>query len=167
MPALKQIPVIGVPHNAADDQCTTGDIASSKDCGIEAKWNSWKQLEDKELQKQFGVYIKFKKCAVGGGTAAGCNAIKLAKYDEWRLHVADIENADYYISTEGERFITDDNDKVESINVARNDVSFDDVPGMARMLGTCPKLSHLDLSTDALTAGQSFARFVSYLAANP
>ena len=96
-------------NNAADDQCTTGDIASSKDCGIEAKWNSWKQLEDKELQKQFGVYIKFKKCAVGGGTAAGCNAIKLAKYDEWRLHVADIENADYYISTEGERFITDDN----------------------------------------------------------
>ena len=95
--------------NAADDSCTISDIASDKDCGIEADWESWKQLEDKELQKTFGVYIKWKKCALGEGTDSGCNTPKVAKFDEWRLHVADIENADYYYSTEGERFITDDN----------------------------------------------------------
>ena len=34
---------------------------------------------------------------------------KFAKFDQWKIHVADIENCEYWISTEGERFITDDN----------------------------------------------------------
>ena len=29
--------------------------------------------------------------------------------DEWRLHAADVENCRYYVSTEGERYMTDDN----------------------------------------------------------
>ena len=33
----------------------------------------------------------------------------LSKFDQWKIHVADVENCEYYISTEGERFITDDN----------------------------------------------------------
>ena len=43
-------------------------------------------------------------------------------------------------------FITDENERVESINVSNNDVSSDDVVGLARMIATCPALKSLDLS---------------------
>jgi hypothetical protein len=43
-----------------------------------------------------GVYVKWDDKTVDVGS-------------EWRLHVADIENCRYYISTEGERYMTDDN----------------------------------------------------------
>jgi hypothetical protein len=46
---------------------------------------------------------------MGAGTSAACNDVKFAKFDQWKIHVADIENCEYWISTEGERFITDDN----------------------------------------------------------
>mmetsp|Transcript_10688 Transcript_10688/g.12494 ORF Transcript_10688/g.12494 Transcript_10688/m.12494 type:complete len:1506 (+) Transcript_10688:181-4698(+) len=95
--------------NSADDICTTYDIQNQVDCGIEMQWNSWKQLEDKELQKPFGVYIKWKKCAMGAGSGAGCDTVMFAREDEWKIHVADIENCEYWVSTEGERFINDDN----------------------------------------------------------
>jgi len=93
--------------NSADDACTTTDIQNSVACGINMEWDAWKQLEDKEIQKTIGVYIKWKKCAMGQGTA--CTTIKFAKLDEWRLHVADVENAEYWVSMEGERYINDDN----------------------------------------------------------
>ena len=48
-------------------------------------------------------------------------------------------------------FITDANPEVESINVSRNDVGWDDVVGLARMLASCPKLQVLDLSTNELS----------------
>jgi len=96
--------------NAFDDACTTTNINNNVDCGITAAWDSWKQLEDKELQKTFGVYIKWKRCAIGAGTSgSACATPLVARLDEWRLHIADIENVDYYISTEGERFQHDDN----------------------------------------------------------
>jgi hypothetical protein len=88
--------------NAADDACTAADIDADVDCGILMESDSWRQLEDKELQKQFGVYLKWDATAVATGS-------HFTKYDSWRLHVADIENCEYYISTEGERFETDDN----------------------------------------------------------
>ena len=96
--------------NSADDQCTTADIENDVDCGIAMKWDEWFQLKDMELQKEFGVYIKWAKCAMGAGSASGsCTTVKFAKFDQWKIHVADIENCEYWISTEGERFITDDN----------------------------------------------------------
>jgi hypothetical protein len=97
-------------NNSADDQCTTADIDNDVDCGIEMKWATWKQLEDKELQKTFGVYIKWAQCDMGAGESGGnCQTPVFAKFDQWKLHVSDIENCEYWISTEGERFITDDN----------------------------------------------------------
>ena len=36
-------------------------------CGITMPYDSWYQLKDMELQKEFGVYVKFNKCAVGAG----------------------------------------------------------------------------------------------------
>ena len=47
-------------------------------------------------------------------------------------------------------FITDENLEIEAINVARNDIQWDDVPGICHMLGTCPKLGLLDLSRNDL-----------------
>ena len=44
----------------------------------------------------------------------------------------------------------DTNPEVESINVSQNDVGYDDVPGLSRMLNTCPKLRSLDLSQNEL-----------------
>uniref|UniRef100_A0A7S0X795 Uncharacterized protein n=1 Tax=Mantoniella antarctica TaxID=81844 RepID=A0A7S0X795_9CHLO len=95
--------------NSADDLCTTAEVDNDTDCGIPMKWDEWFQLKDMELQKEFGVYIKWAKCAMGAGTSAACNDVKFAKFDQWKIHVADIENCEYWISTEGERFITDDN----------------------------------------------------------
>ena len=94
--------------NAADDSCTETDITTGVDCGLTMKHDEWKQLEDKELQKEFGVYVKWNKCAMGG-CASDSNTVRFAKFDQWKIHVADIENCEYWISTEGERFITDDN----------------------------------------------------------
>ena len=42
------------------------------------------------------------------------------------------------------------NDMVESINVAQNDVSSEDVEGLAQMLRTCTTLKALDLSENDL-----------------
>ena len=47
-------------------------------------------------------------------------------------------------------FITDENDKVRSINVANNEVDSEDVGGIAKMLATCPNLQSLDLSDNDL-----------------
>ena len=58
------------------------------------------------------------RCAVGKGGSGtpknsddtqACNQATFKPHDQWKIHVADIENCEYYISTEGERFITDDN----------------------------------------------------------
>ena len=99
--------------NSADDQClddvmdADSDTSANPDgCGIKMTWDSWKQLKDAELQKEFGVYVKWNKCAMGECDDA---TVKFARYDQWKLHVADIENCEYWVSAEGERFITDDN----------------------------------------------------------
>ena len=92
--------------NSADDSCTDDDVTNDVDCGLAMKHDEWKQLEDKELQKEFGVYVKWNKCAMG---ACGDATTRFAKFDQWKIHVADVENCEYWISTEGERFITDDN----------------------------------------------------------
>jgi hypothetical protein len=64
-------------------------------------WNEWFQLKDMELQKEFGVYVKWAKCAMGAGAAGGsCTSVKFAKFDQWKIHVADVENCEYWISTE-------------------------------------------------------------------
>ena len=47
-------------------------------------------------------------------------------------------------------FITDSNPEVECINVSQNDVGFDDVAGIGRMLRTCPKLNTLNLASNEL-----------------
>ena len=47
-------------------------------------------------------------------------------------------------------FITEGNEEVQSINVAKNDVGYDDVGGLTKMLATCPKLFTLDLSQNDL-----------------
>jgi hypothetical protein len=92
--------------NSADDQCTEAMITADTDCGIAMQWSTWFQLKDAELQKEFGVYIKWNKIAMGAGSVA---TPRFVKFDQWKIHVADIENCEYWISTEGERFITDDN----------------------------------------------------------
>jgi len=58
---------------------------------------SWLEIQDSGVSSGIGVYIKW------------VDATALVQYDEYRLHVADIENCQYHISTEGERFMTDDN----------------------------------------------------------
>ena len=57
---------------------------------------TWTQLAD-SVVGNIGVYIKW------------TSTTPLNLYDEFRLHVADIENCQYHISTEGERYMTDDN----------------------------------------------------------
>ena len=47
-------------------------------------------------------------------------------------------------------YITDDNPKVESVNVAQNEVGSDDVGGLAKMVQTCTALQLLDLSENDL-----------------
>ena len=47
-------------------------------------------------------------------------------------------------------YVTDENETVASINVANNDVSSDDVPGLSKTIGTCPQLKMLDLSDNEL-----------------
>ncbi|KOO22422.1 putative leucine rich repeat protein [Chrysochromulina tobinii] len=47
-------------------------------------------------------------------------------------------------------FITNENETVESINVSQNDVTFEDVPGICKMLTTCPTLKSFDLSDNDL-----------------
>ena len=47
-------------------------------------------------------------------------------------------------------FITDENDMVQTINVAQNDVGVDDVPGLAKTITTCSNLQKLDLSDNEL-----------------
>ena len=47
-------------------------------------------------------------------------------------------------------FVTDENDIVESINVSQNDVTSDDVLGLANMIRTCTGLKALDLSDNGL-----------------
>ena len=47
-------------------------------------------------------------------------------------------------------FITDENDVVESINVAQNDVNSEDVHGLSHTLSTCTGLQKLDLSDNDL-----------------
>ena len=58
---------------------------------------SWLEIQDSGVSSGIGVYIKW----------ASTTPFDIA--DEFRLHVADIENCQYHISTEGERFMTDDN----------------------------------------------------------
>lgn len=58
---------------------------------------SWLEIRDSGVNSGIGVYIKW----------ASTTPFDIA--DEFRLHVADIENCQYHISTEGERFMTDDN----------------------------------------------------------
>ena len=96
--------------DSADNECTTADIEdSSVHCGIAMKHDEWTQLKDTELQKEFGVYVKWNKCAMGKCVTTDNTGVKFARFDQWKIHVADIENCEYWISTEGERFITDDN----------------------------------------------------------
>ena len=59
--------------------------------------SAWTELQDSGVSQGIGVYIKFK------------SGVTFTDGDEWRLHVADIENCRYYVSTEGERYIADDN----------------------------------------------------------
>ena len=40
---------------------------------------------------------------------------------------------------------------MQNINVSQNDISWEDVPGMARMLVTCPKLTKFDISSNQLS----------------
>ena len=47
-------------------------------------------------------------------------------------------------------YITDDNDKVQSINVAQNDISADDVSGLAKTIMTCSNLQTLSLANNDL-----------------
>mmetsp|Transcript_9004 Transcript_9004/g.30374 ORF Transcript_9004/g.30374 Transcript_9004/m.30374 type:complete len:1423 (-) Transcript_9004:79-4347(-) len=58
---------------------------------------SWLEIQDSGVGSGIGVYIKW------------ASITPLNANDEFRLHVADIENCQYHISTEGERFMTDDN----------------------------------------------------------
>jgi len=58
---------------------------------------TWTEITDSGVSTGIGVYIKWE-----AGKTVDTD-------DEWRLHVADVENCRYYISTEGERYMTDDN----------------------------------------------------------
>ena len=82
--------------NAADDSCPTAGIPGTN-CGIPMSSTSWKNLEDMRLLQQLGVYIKWDP------------TVNYTAFDEWRLHVGDIQNCAWSISAEGERYINDDN----------------------------------------------------------
>ena len=82
--------------NAADDSCPTAGIPGTN-CGILMSGTSWKNLEDMRLLQELGVYIKWDP------------TVNYTAFDEWRLHVGDIQNCAWTISAEGERYINDDN----------------------------------------------------------
>jgi hypothetical protein len=82
--------------NAADDSCPTAGIPGTN-CGILMNGTSWRNLEDMQLQQQLGVYIQWDP------------AVTYTAFDEWRLHVGDVQNCKWFISAEGERYINDDN----------------------------------------------------------
>lgn len=59
---------------------------------------AWYEIVDSGTSNTgIGVYIKWDATKTTSANS------------QWRLHVADIENCRYYISTEGERYMTDDN----------------------------------------------------------
>ena len=82
--------------NAADDSCPTSGIPGTN-CGILMSGTAWTNLEDMRLLQELGVYIKWDP------------AVTYTAFDEWRLHVGDIQNCAWTISAEGERYINDDN----------------------------------------------------------
>ena len=47
-------------------------------------------------------------------------------------------------------FLTDVNTEIQSVNIARNEVSWEDMPGLKHTISTCPKLATLDLSENDL-----------------
>ncbi|OUS44920.1 hypothetical protein BE221DRAFT_193518 [Ostreococcus tauri] len=87
-----------IDNSGADFKYTTywktfaNDVASAT-----LSTSAWTELQDSGVSQGIGVYIKFK------------SGVTFTDGDEWRLHVADIENCRYYVSTEGERYIADDN----------------------------------------------------------
>ena len=64
---------------------------------LTASATAWVEIVDSGVSSGIGVYIKW------------ASATPMTTGDEFRLHVADIENCQYHISTEGERYMTDDN----------------------------------------------------------
>ena len=58
---------------------------------------TWTEITDTGVNTGIGVYIKWES-----GKTVDTD-------DEWRLRVAGVENCRYYVSTEGERYMTDDN----------------------------------------------------------
>ena len=55
----------GWPPSSADNECTADIQDSSVHCGIAMKHDEWTQLKDTELQKEFGVYVKWNKLRDG------------------------------------------------------------------------------------------------------
>ena len=47
-------------------------------------------------------------------------------------------------------FLTDVNPEIQSVNIAQNEVNWEDMPGLHHMIGSCPKLETLDLSENDL-----------------
>jgi hypothetical protein len=81
--------------NAIDDRCPVSNATCT--AGIAMNATAWKNLEDMQLQQLLGVYIRWD------------TTVTYTAKDEWRLHVGDIQNCDWLISAEGERYINDDN----------------------------------------------------------
>eukprot|EP00899_Mesostigma_viride_P005963 jgi/Mesvir1/15368/Mv06566-RA.1 len=93
--------------NSDDDSCTDDDVAGgSIDCGIVMQWDEWVELRDTELEEGIGVFVKWDKCAMG---ACNDSAVAFSRLDSWKLHVGDVQDVEFWISPENERFVHDDN----------------------------------------------------------
>ena len=82
-------------------------------------------------------------CRIAAGTLGGLLATQRAN---WNFCDAPLSESGRSALT----FITCSNLSIESINLSQNGISWDDAPGIATMINTCPSLHTLDVSENGL-----------------
>ena len=106
-----------------------------------AGWHGW--MSDKTASEFLNNRYMNNTCRIAAGTLGSLLA---RQRPSWNFRNATL-------TANGRSalwFITNENETVESINVSQNDVTFEDVPGICKMLTTCPTLKSFDLSDNDL-----------------
>ena len=100
-------------------------------------WPGW--ANDASASKFLNNRYMNNTCRIASGYLGGLLALQRKVWDFREHPLTDNGRSALW-------FVMDTNPEIEQLVVAQNEVGYDDVPGMARMLGTCPKLQMLDLS---------------------
>ena len=104
-------------------------------------WDGWQ--DDMEAATFLNNRYMNNTCRIAAGYLGGLLALQRSAWDFREAPLSDNGRSALL-------FITDANPEVESINIANNDVGFDNVQGLCKMLSSCPKLYTLDLSNNEL-----------------